>query len=392
MVKVHCLNKISKIGTSLFTDSYELTENMQEAEAILVRSAAMQELSFSPTLKAIARAGAGVNNIPLDRCAEENIVVFNTPGANANGVKELALAGLLLAARDIVGGISWVQTISQEDGVEKLVEKGKSSFAGTEIKGKSLGIIGLGAIGALIANAAIDLGMNVYGCDPYLSVDGAWKLSPKVQKVKTRDEIFACCDYISVHTPLVSHEDPSINTKGMINEQTISKMKDGVVILNFARDLLVDDEAIETALASGKVKRYVTDFPNSKTAGMKGVIAIPHLGASTEESEDNCAKMAVEQVMNFIEHGNIVNSVNYPACDLGEKKGEIRIALHYRENQNILAAVTPILGELGINVIAFAYGIRDAVRYCLMDCEGTTGADIEEVLKKIPGIQKVTLF
>ena len=391
MIKVHCLNKISKVGTSLLSENYELTEAADASDVILVRSAAMADMQFSASLQAIARAGAGVNNIPLDRCADENIVVFNTPGANANGVKELAVAGLLLAARDITGGISWVQSIKGEEGVDKLVEKGKSSFAGTEIQGKSLGIIGLGAIGAMLANAAAELGMTVYGCDPYLTVEGAWKLSPKVKKVKTRDEIFENCDYISVHTPLVSSEDPAVNTKGMINQETIGKMKNGVVILNFARDLLVDDAAMEAALSSGKVKRYVTDFPNSKTAGMKGVIAIPHLGASTEESEDNCAKMAVEQIMNFVEHGNIINSVNYPACDLGCKKGGIRIALHYRDNNNIIADVTAVLSGLGIKVIAFADTCRGAVKYCLMDCEGN-GCSIDEALIKVTGVRKVNIL
>lgn len=392
MIKVHCLNKISKVGTDLFTNQYQLSDEIGDAGAILVRSGTMHEMEFSDDLCAVARAGAGVNNIPLDRCADQNIVVFNTPGANANGVKELAIAGLLLASRDIVGGINWVQTVKDDQAVDKLVEKGKSKFAGTEIKGKKLGIIGLGAIGALIANAAIDLGMDVYGCDPYLSVGGAWKLSPKVCQVKTRDEIFELCDFISVHTPLITNDDPSVNTKEMINELTIAKMKDGVVVLNFARDLLVDDDAMGIALKSGKVKKYVTDFPNAKTAGMDGVIAIPHLGASTEESEDNCAKMAVKQIMDFMENGNIVNSVNYPACDLGQKKGEVRVALHYSDIDNILDAVSTVFKKGGLTIKAFLNTIRGAVGYCLIDCDGSADAGLASQLQEISGINKVVLY
>lgn len=296
MYQYHCLNPIAAIGLNNFTADYAKTEDAAAAEAFLVRSAVMHEMEFSDKLLCVARAGAGVNNIPLAKCAEEGIVVFNTPGANANGVKELAVAGMLLASRDIIGGVNWVQTVKDDEGVAKLVEKGKAKFAGQEIKGKKLGIIGLGAIGGPLANAAVSLGMDVYGCDPYLSVDAAWNISRSVHHVKTREEIFSTCDYISVHTPLVENEDPNVNTKKMINKETIAMMKDGVIILNFARDLLVDDEAMEEALASGKVKKYVTDFPNAKTAGMAGVIAIPHLGASTEESEDNCAVMAVNEI------------------------------------------------------------------------------------------------
>ena len=301
MYNVHYLNPISPKGTALWTEDYQTAESIDSAEAIMVRSAQMHEMDLPEKLLAVARAGAGVNNIPLDKCAEKGIVVFNTPGANANGVVEAAMCGMLLASRDVLGGINWVKSIKDEGDVAKKVEKGKSKFAGNEIKGKKLGVIGLGAIGGPLANNAIKLGMEVYGCDPFISIDAAWHLDSRIIRVKNREDIFAQCDIISVHVPLLD------DTRGMINADTIAMMKDGVIVLNFARDALVDDEAMEAALKSGKVKRYVTDFPNDKTAGMEGVIAIPHLGASTEESEDNCAKMAVKQMMNYLENGNIVN-------------------------------------------------------------------------------------
>ena len=309
MVKVNCLNPISKVGTSKFTDNYEFTDNFEEANAVLVRSAAMHDMELSDNLLAVARAGAGVNNIPLDKCAEKGVVVFNTPGANANGVKELVLCGMLLASRDIIGGNKWVEDNKEDENINKTMEKAKKNFAGNEIMGKKLGVIGLGAIGSLIANAATELGMEVYGYDPFISVDGAWRLSSEVKHVKTREEIYKECDFITVHTPLLD------DTREMINKDTIAMMKDGVVILNFARDLLVCDDDMIAALESGKVKRYVTDFPNAKIAKAKNVIATPHLGASTEESEDNCAVMAVKELKDFIENGNIINSVNYPKCD-----------------------------------------------------------------------------
>ena len=295
MYQVHYLNKISPKGTALWSEDYQLCDDVSAAEAILVRSAAMHEMEFPKSLTAIARAGAGVNNIPLDRCAEEGIVVFNTPGANANGVKEMAICGMLLGSRDVVGGINWVKSIKDEGDVSKKVEKGKSQFAGNEIMGKSLGVIGLGAIGGPLANAAVGLGMKVYGFDPYISIDAAWHLDSHIIPVSSRDEIYEKCDIITLHVPLLD------STKHMINAETLSMMKDGVILLNFARDKLVDDDALEAALKSGKVKRYITDFPNDKTAGMEGVVAIPHLGASTEESEDNCAMMAVRQVMDYME-------------------------------------------------------------------------------------------
>jgi len=358
MYKVNYLNKISPKGTALWTEDYTTTENLEEAQAVLVRSAAMHDMDLPEGLLAVARAGAGVNNIPLEKCAEAGIVVFNTPGANALSVMELALCGMLLGSRDIVGGIQWVQTIKDEPDVAKLVEKGKSKFAGHEIAGKRLGVIGLGAIGGLLANAARKLGMEVYGCDPFISIDAAWHLDSNIIRVKTREEIYRNCDIISVHVPLLD------DTKKMINAESIAQMRDGVVLLNFARDLLVDDDALEQALASGKVARYVTDFPNARTAGMKGVIAIPHLGASTEESEDNCAKMAVRQVMNYLENGNIVNSVNFPACDMGICTKAARITILHRNIPNSISRFTTAVASENVNIS----DMLDCSAYCIKQC------------------------
>ena len=311
MFQIHYLNKISQQGTALWTEDFALTDDMETADGIVLRSANMHDMELPENLLAVARAGAGVNNIPLTTCADKGIVVFNTPGANARSVMELTLCGMLLGSRDIIGGVNWVQSIKDDPDVAKLVEKGKSRFAGHELAGKKLGIIGLGNIGGPLANRARKLGMEVYGCDPHISVEAAWNLDGHVQRVKTPEEIYALCDIITVHVPLLK------DTEKMINASALAKMKDGVIILNFARDLLVDDDAMADALMSGKVARYVTDFPNPKTANMPGCIAIPHLGASTEESEDNCARMAVREMMDYLENGNIVNSVNYPNCDMG---------------------------------------------------------------------------
>ena len=311
MYKYHCLNPISEVGLEQFTDEYAPVSNAEDADGILVRSAVMHEMEFGKELKAIARAGAGVNNIPLKKCAEEGIVVFNTPGANANGVKELVIAGMLLASRDIIGGINWVQENEEDGNIAKDAEKAKKAFAGCELEGKKLGVIGLGAIGVLVANAATHLGMDVYGYDPYVSVESAWKLSRNIHHAATVDEIYKDCDYITIHVPALE------STKGMIDKDSISLMKKGVVVLNFARNVLVDEEAMVDALVSGHVKHYVTDFPTPEIAGVKGAIVIPHLGASTEESEDNCARMAVKEMRDYLEHVNIKNSVNYPDCDMG---------------------------------------------------------------------------
>ncbi len=383
MYQYHYLNQISAKGTALWKEEYQKTEDIQQADAIVVRSAAMHEMSFAPNLLAVARAGAGVNNIPLDCCAQEGIVVFNTPGANANGVVELALCGMLLGSRDVIGGINWVQTIKDTPDVGKQVEKGKSKFAGHEIAGKNLGVIGLGAIGGPLANAACKLGMTVYGCDPFISIDAAWHLDSDIIPVKTRDEIYANCDIITLHVPLLD------DTKKMIDRESIAKMKDGVVILNFARDLLVDDEAMEEALKSGKVRRYITDFPNDKTAGMEGVVAIPHLGASTEESEDNCAKMAIKQVMNYLENGNIVNSVNFPNCDMGVCSKAARVTILHKNIPNMLGRFTTVLSGENINISDLMNRSRGEYAYTMFDLDSIPSAKAIADLKNIEGVIRV---
>lgn len=390
MFQIQTLNKISPVGLEQLGDSYQVADTVENPDAILVRSAVMHDMTFGDNLLAIARAGAGVNNIPLDRCAEEGIVVFNTPGANANGVKELALAGMLLASRDIVGGINWVQTIKDEETVAKMVEKGKSKFAGTEIKGKKLGIIGLGAIGGPLGNAAVSLGMDVYGCDPYISVEAAWNLSRAIHHVKTREEIFKNCDIISVHTPLVKNADPNIATEKMINAETIAMMKDGVIILNFARDLLVDDDAMEAALKSGKVRKYVTDFPNARTAGMEGVIAIPHLGASTEEAEDNCAAMAAKELVDYLENGNIRNSVNYPNAEMNAVGKKICV-LH-RNVPSVIASLTQEISKAGGNIENMVNASRKEFAYTMIDVTGDISTAVTDAMKTIDGVIRVRVI
>ena len=386
MHHIHYLNPISPKGTALWTEDYQETKDVNEADAILVRSAAMHDMAFSRDLVAIARAGAGVNNIPLQRCAEEGVVVFNTPGANAGSVMELAICGMLLGCRDIVAGINWVQSIKDEGDVAKKVEKGKAKFAGHEIAHKRLGVIGLGAIGGPLANAARKLGMEVYGCDPFISIDAAWHLDRHIVRVKTREEIFRNCDIITLHTPLVD------DTRKMINAETLAMMKDGVVLLNFARDQLVDDDALEEALKSGKVHRYVTDFPNDRTANMEGVIAIPHLGASTEESEDNCAKMAVRQVMDYLENGNIVNSVNYPNCDLGVCSRPGRITVLHRNIPNTLSQFTGVMARENINIGDLMSRSRGEYAYTMLDLDHPASAHAVEDLKKINGVLRVRVI
>lgn len=392
VMKYNCLNPIAEIGLNIFTEQYDKVENINAADVVLVRSAAMHDMEFDKNLKAIARAGAGVNNIPLDKCAEQGIVVFNTPGANANGVKELVIAGLMLSSRDIVGGVNWVQTVKEDPAVAKLVEKGKAKFAGKEILGKKLGVIGLGAIGVLVANAANRLGMKVYGYDPFISVDSAWNLSRDVVHVKSREDIYRECDYITVHTPLIEDKDPSVNTKEMINSDTVSRMKDGVVILNFARDLLVNDTDIEVALKSGKVAKYVTDFPNEKTAKMEGVIAIPHLGASTEESEDNCAVMAVKQLMDFMENGNIRNSVNYPNCDAGICTTAGRITICHKNIPSMLSQFTGAFSAMNINITDMVNKSRGDYAYTVLDVESTNNEEVAAKLSNINGVLKVRII
>ena len=383
MYKVKTLNKISDIGLKEFTDNYSFIEELNEADAVLVRSADMKSLEFGSNLLAVARAGAGVNNIPLDKCAEQGIVVFNTPGANANAVKELVIAGLLLAARDVVGGINWAQANKGAEGLSKLVEKEKSNFAGNEIEGKKLGVIGLGAIGVLVANAAKRLGMEVYGCDPYISVEHAWSLSRDVIHVKTVEEIFRTCDYITVHVPLMDA------TKHMINADSLKLMKDGVVILNFSRDALVNDEDMEKALACGKVKKYVTDFPNEKSANMDGVIAIPHLGASTEESEDNCAVMAVKEIMNYLENGSIKNSVNYPNCDVAKLISKARITLLHKNIPSMITKFTTVLSSYNVNIEEMVNKSRGDYAYSVFDIDTEVTEEMKKALEEIEGVLKV---
>lgn len=386
MFKYHCLNPIANIGLNQFTENYAAIDKMESADAILVRSAAMHDLEFSPELKVIARAGAGVNNIPLERCAEEGIVVFNTPGANANGVKELVLAGLFLASRDIIGGINWVQEHEEDKDIAKTAEKAKKAFAGCELEGKKLGVIGLGAIGVLVANAACHLGMEVYGYDPYLSVDAAWKLSRNIHHAKTIDELYRECDYLTIHVPALE------STKGMINKDAISLMKENVIVLNFARDVLVNEDDMIDALLSGKVKKYVTDFPNSKVAGVKNTIVIPHLGASTAESEDNCAKMAVKEVMEFLENGNIRNSVNFPNCDMGYRGDKTRITILHRNVPNMIGQFTAILAEEGINISDMTNKSKKEYAYTMIDVENAISADVTEKLNKVKEVLRVRVI
>ena len=386
MNKYYCLNPIAQVGLKQFTDEYQAVDNMDEAEAILVRSAAMHDLQFSKNLKVIARAGAGVNNIPLERCAEEGIVVFNTPGANANGVKELVLAGLFVASRDIVGGIEWVKANKDDENIAKKEEKAKKAFAGCELQGKKLGVIGLGAIGVLVANAAVNLGMEVYGFDPYLSVDAAWKLSRNIIHAKTTDEIYKECDYITIHVPALE------STKGMINKQAIDLMKKDVVILNFARDVLVNETDLLEGLESGKIKKYVTDFPNPTVVGKDNVIVIPHLGASTAESEDNCAKMAVQEVMDFLENGNIKNSVNFPNCDMGTRGDYTRVTILHRNVPNMIGQFTSVFGAAGINIDHMTNKSKNEYAYMIIDADKPVTEEIVEELNNITDVLRVRVI
>lgn len=383
MIKVNCLNPIAACGLDLLTDNYEKTENFADANAVLVRSAAMHDMELSDNLQAVARAGAGVNNIPLDKCAEKGIVVFNTPGANANGVKELVVAGLMLASRDIKGGMNWVDENKDNENIGKDMEKAKKAFAGTEVKGKKLGVIGLGAIGVLVANVANHLGMEVIGCDPYLSVQHALNLSRDVKIVKTNEEIFKECDFITVHVPALD------STKGMINKDAIAMMKDDVVVLNFARDVLVNDDDMVAALESGKVKKYVTDIPTAKVAKAKNVVAFPHLGASTAESEDNCAVMAVNEIMDFFENGNIKNSVNYPACDAGVCDTAGRVTICHKNVPDMIHKFTAIFGAAGVNIEHMVNKSRGDYAYSVFDITSEATAEVVENLAKIDGALKV---
>ena len=384
--KYNCLNPIAQIGLKDLTDAYVRTENFAEADAVFVRSAKMDELTPGENLLAVARAGAGVNNIPHAEYAKKGIVVFNTPGANANGVKELVLAAMLLASRDIVGGIDWVKANKDDPAIAKSAEKAKKAFAGTEIQGKTLGVIGLGAIGQKVANAAVALGMEVYGYDPYLSVDAAWNLSRSVKHCKNVEDIYAACDFITIHVPALD------STKGMINAESIAMMKTGVIVINAARDALVNEKDMVDALASGKVRRYVSDFPNATTAGQKGMIVIPHLGASTEEAEDNCAVMAVKQMRDYLENGNIVNSVNYPACSLGVANKAGRLAICHKNVANMIGTFTSILGNAKVNIDAIANKSRGDFAYTLIDTDAPIPADVVEALRKSEAVVRVRVI
>ena len=383
MYQYHCLNPIASIGLDLFSEDYKKVDDMNTAEAVLVRSASMHELELPETLLAVARAGAGVNNIPLDACAEKGIVVFNTPGANANGVKELVLAAMLYASRDIVGGIEWCVNNKDDANIAKTAEKEKKNFAGTEIAGKKLGVIGLGAIGALVANAATHLGMEVYGYDPYISVNAAWSLSRNVKHITNIEDIYRECDYITLHVPALE------TTKKMINDKAISMMKPTAVVLNFARDLLVDEEAMVKALEEGKVARYVSDFANPTVVGKKGCIITPHLGASTAESEDNCAIMAVREIRDYMENGNIVHSVNFPDCSMGACTTAGRVGILHRNVSGMISQYTNIFGEAGINIANMTNTSKGDYAYALLDVDSPVTDEVVEKLSKTDGVLRV---
>ena len=383
MFKYHTLNAISPKGLVKFTNNYTQTDDADDADAFIVRSAKLHDMEFSDKLAAIARAGAGVNNIPLDRCADTGIVVFNTPGANANAVKELVFAGMLLASRDITGSINWVLENKADADISKNMERAKKQFAGNELSGKKLGVIGLGAIGQMVANTATHLGMEVYGYDPYISVNAAWNLSRNVHHISNVDDIYKECDFITIHVPLLD------STKGMIDAAAVDKMKKGVVVLNFARDLLVDEKAVLDGIKTGKVKHYVTDFPNPTTAGQPGVIATSHLGASTAEAEENCAMMAVDEIMDYLENGNIHHSVNYPDCDMGVCTSKGRIAILHHNKSGLIAKYTTILGDANVNVSDMTNKSRGDYAYSLIDVDSEVTSDVIEKLNAIPDVIRV---
>ncbi len=384
MKNILCLNKIAAIGTDkLDKNVYNVGTDVADPEGIMVRSAAMHDMEFGPELLAIARAGAGVNNIPVDRCAKSGIVVFNTPGANANGVKELAICALMLASRDVVGGIKWASTLTED--VAKSVEKGKSQFAGVEIMGKTLGVIGLGAIGGLVANAAVELGMNVVGCDPFMSVEAAWNIDHRVHKAATFDDVFKCADYVTLHVPSTP------DTKGMVNASTIAMMKDGARIINLARADLVNAADLKAALADGKIKSYVTDFPTEEVIGVDGVVAIPHLGASTAESEDNCAVMAAVQLDDYLVNGNIKNSVNYPNVSM-PMSGDARVCVLHANIPNLISQITTGIASEGANIENMINKSKGDNAYTLVDIKGAISADVIAKLSAIDGVYKVRVI
>ncbi len=383
MYQFATLNAISEVGLNRFTDDYVRTEKTEDADIILVRSAVMHGMEMSEKTFGVARAGAGVNNIPLDDFARKGIVVFNTPGANANGVKEMVFAGMLLAARDIIGGVNWTASQQGNETISKDTEKAKKQFAGTELSGKKLGVIGLGAIGVLVANTAVHMGMDVYGYDPYISVDAAWNLSRNIKHINDVNQIYRECDYITIHVPLLE------STRGMIGSDAIAMMKPTATIINMARDLLVDEAVVLKALDEGKLHRYVSDFPNTTTAGHKGVILSPHLGASTEESEDNCAKMAVDELRDFAENGNIRNSVNYPACQMGVCQSASRIALCHQNTKKMISQFTAVLADT--NIANMNNASRGDYAYTLFDLEDIPSEEVLSALRSIEGVSKVRI-
>ena len=382
-MNIQLLNKIAAVGLNQLDNSYNVGENIENPDGIMVRSAVMHEMEFAPSLKAIARAGAGVNNIPIERCSEGGIVVFNTPGANANGVKELAICALLLAARDVVGGIAWANTLTED--VAKQVEKGKSKFGGTELMGKTLGVIGLGAIGGKIANTAIHLGMNVIGCDPFLSVDGAWNLNHRINHAATYDEVFEKADYITLHVPATKE------TKNMICAESIAKMKNGVKIINLSRADLVNAGELKGALAEGKVSAYVTDFPTEEVINTPGVVAIPHLGASTEESEDNCAIMAARQLDDYLKNGNIKNSVNYPNVEM-PRSTVARICVLHQNIPSILTKITAAVADEGLNIENMTNKSKGENAYTVLDVSSTPSEDAIARIASVEGINRVRVI
>ena len=386
MYKYHCLNPISNVGLEYFPGKYENSESLEDSDVVLVRSANMHEMQLPKNVVAVARAGAGVNNIPLEDYAKEGVVVFNTPGANANGVKEMVIAGMLLASRDIVGGIEWLEKQEATDDIAKLAEKKKKQFAGCEISGKKLGIIGLGAIGVKVANAAVHLGMDVYGYDPFISVDAAWNLSRSIHHINDLNVIYKECDYITIHVPLLD------STKKMIGADEIAQMKDGVVLLNFARDLLVDEEALAEALKAGKVKKYVTDFANPLVASTPNTLVTPHLGASTEESEDNCAVMAVKELMDFVENGNIKHSVNYPDCNAGACVDVGRVTINHKNIPNMISQFTKALGDAGVNISNMTNKSKGDFAYAMIDVSTPISSEVTKALKNIQGVYRVRVI
>ena len=386
MKNILCLNKIAKVGTDKLDPAvYSVGTEVADPDAIMVRSAAMHDMTFDKKMIAIARAGAGVNNSPVDRCATEGIVVFNTPGANANGVKELAICALMLASRDVIGGIKWADTLAGTEDVAKAVEKGKSKFAGVEIKGKTLGVIGLGAIGGLVANAAVALGMNVVGCDPFLSVDAAWNIDSRVKKVATFDDVFKVADYVTLHVPATK------DTKGMICEKSLAMMKDGVRIINLARADLVNAADVKAALANGKVASYVTDFPTEETVGVPGIVAIPHLGASTEESEDNCAVMAAMELDEYIRYGNVKNSVNFPNLVM-PVSGDKRICVLHANVPTSLSQITAVLGEAGVVIANMTNKSKGDNAYTVVDVTGDVTDAVVSAIDAIDGVWRVRVI